>query len=88
MIEDLHLETPIPGTNTMSSQRYSTACVNLILLFVLASSGSHPLSAAAFYWGYLVGVLPIALILQRAPVSKALGTLLFVGLKIYDLYQD
>jgi hypothetical protein len=33
---------------------------------------------AAFYWGYIVGVLPIALLLQRFPVAKALSFLIFV----------
>ncbi|KAI0684268.1 MFS general substrate transporter [Cytidiella melzeri] len=59
MIQDLGLETPVPGTNTFSTRRYSTA-------------------AAAFYWGYLAGVLPIALILQKLPAVKALSATIFV----------
>ncbi|KAI0818858.1 MFS general substrate transporter [Irpex lacteus] len=59
MLEDLQLETPVPGTNEVSSTRYSTA-------------------SAAFYWGYIIGVLPIALILQRLPVVKALSALIFL----------
>ncbi|KAI0685496.1 MFS general substrate transporter [Cytidiella melzeri] len=59
LLRDLNLETPVPGTNTFSTQRYSTA-------------------SAAFYWGYIVGVLPIALILQRLPVVKALSALIFL----------
>ncbi|KAI0083981.1 MFS general substrate transporter [Irpex rosettiformis] len=59
MLEDLQLETPVPGTNELSSARYSTA-------------------SAAFYWGYIIGVLPIALILQRLPVVKALSALIFL----------
>ncbi|EJT96617.1 MFS general substrate transporter [Dacryopinax primogenitus] len=59
MLADLQLQTSVPGTNTMSTLRYSTA-------------------TAAFYWGYIVGVLPIALLLQRLPVAKALSTLIFV----------
>lgn len=35
---------------------------------------------AAFYWGYIVGVLPIALLIQRLPVAKALSALIFVSL--------
>jgi hypothetical protein len=34
---------------------------------------------AAFYWGYIVAVLPIALILQRFPIAKALSFLIFVS---------
>ncbi|GJE90152.1 hypothetical protein PsYK624_062770 [Phanerochaete sordida] len=59
MLNDLHLTTPVPGTNLVSTQRYSTA-------------------TAAFYWGYIVGVLPIALVLQRLPVAKALSLLIFI----------
>jgi hypothetical protein len=33
---------------------------------------------AAFYWGYLVGVIPMALILRRFPLAKTLSVLIFV----------
>jgi hypothetical protein len=33
---------------------------------------------AAFYWGYLVGVIPMALILRRFPLAKTLSFLIFV----------
>ena len=33
---------------------------------------------AAFYWGYIIGVLPIALVLQRLPLAKALSILIFI----------
>ncbi|EKM54882.1 uncharacterized protein PHACADRAFT_96377 [Phanerochaete carnosa HHB-10118-sp] len=59
MLDDMHLTTPVPGTDLISTQRYSTA-------------------TAAFYWGYIVGVLPIALVLQRLPVAKALSLLIFI----------
>ncbi|PSR72625.1 hypothetical protein PHLCEN_2v11509 [Hermanssonia centrifuga] len=59
MLADLDLTTPVPGTNQVSTARYSTA-------------------TAAFYWGYIIGVLPIALVLQRFPVAKALSFLIFL----------
>lgn len=33
---------------------------------------------AAFYYGYIVSVLPIALILQRLPIVKTLAAFIFV----------
>ncbi|EIN12276.1 MFS general substrate transporter [Punctularia strigosozonata HHB-11173 SS5] len=35
-------------------------------------------ATAAFYWGYMVGVLPMSLLLQRFPVAKTLGLLIFL----------
>ncbi|KZT50799.1 MFS general substrate transporter [Calocera cornea HHB12733] len=42
------------------------------------STVRYSTATAAFYWGYIIGVLPIALLLQRLPVAKALSALIFV----------
>ncbi|ESK87984.1 mfs [Moniliophthora roreri MCA 2997] len=39
---------------------------------------------AAFYYGYIVAVLPIALVLQRLPLIKTLSTMIFIwGLRVF-----
>ncbi|KAK4051674.1 hypothetical protein OIO90_004624 [Microbotryomycetes sp. JL221] len=43
----------------------------------VTSTLRYSTASAAFYWGYIVAVLPLALVLQRLPVAKALSTLIF-----------
>ena len=88
MLDDLHLTTPVPGTNLVSTQRYSTAYAHLLISILTLPANTALYRTAAFYWGYIVGVLPIALVLQRFPLAKALSLLIFVrffalGLRVY-----
>jgi hypothetical protein len=76
MLADVHLSTPVPGTKLVSTQRYSTAYENFA--FHYASKTDPDSRTAAFYWGYLVGVLPMALILRRFPLAKSLSFFIFV----------
>jgi hypothetical protein len=43
---------------------------------------------AAFYWGYLIGVLPIALLLRRLPVAKTLSCFIFVRMPIVHVKRS
>lgn len=49
-----------------------------VLGTALVSTKRYSTATAAFYWGYIVGVLPIALSLQRVPVAKALSVIIFI----------
>ena len=40
------------------------------------STQRYSTATAAFYWGYIIGVLPIALVLQRLPLAKTLSLLI------------
>lgn len=42
------------------------------------STHRYSTATASFYWGYIIGVLPIALVLQRFPLAKALSMLIFI----------
>ncbi|KAF8990131.1 MFS general substrate transporter [Hymenopellis radicata] len=44
----------------------------------VVSTKRYSTANAAFYYGYIVGVLPIALLLQRLPLVKALSAFIFV----------
>jgi hypothetical protein len=89
MLADLHLSTPVPGTNLVSTKRYSTAYVHsssliyFLLAYILITHIEN--RTAAFYWGYLIGVLPIAFLLRRLPVAKTLSCFIFVRILILYL---
>jgi len=44
----------------------------------VVSTTRYSTANAAFYWGYIVGVLPLALVLQRVPLGKTLGALITI----------
>jgi hypothetical protein len=76
MLADVHLSTPVPGTKLVSTKRYSTACVPIIDPDFSCNYIDY--RTAAFYWGYLIGVLPMALTLRRLPPAKTLSFFILV----------
>ncbi|GAA5822235.1 hypothetical protein JCM11251_006271 [Rhodosporidiobolus azoricus] len=44
----------------------------------ITSTLRYSTASAAFYWGYIVAVLPFALLLQRLPLAKTLSVLILV----------
>jgi fucose permease len=44
----------------------------------VTSTAKYSTANAAFYYGYIVAVLPIALLVQRLPIVKTLSAFIFV----------
>jgi hypothetical protein len=91
MLVDLYLCTSFPETNLVSTKRYSTAYAHLSILYFISTCTliNHVVNrTAAFYWGYLIGVLPIALLLRRLPVVKTLSCFILVRMPIRHLYHS
>ena len=44
----------------------------------MTSTARYSTANAAFYYGYIVSVLPIALLVQRLPIVKTLSAFIFV----------
>ncbi|KAK0195047.1 major facilitator superfamily domain-containing protein [Armillaria mellea] len=56
----------------------SASVFGIIDDLVVTSTQRYSTANAAFYYGYTVGVLPIALILQRLPLVKTLSAFIFL----------
>jgi hypothetical protein len=92
MLTDLHLSTPVPGTKLVSTKRYFTAYVHSYSLVHFSLTYTliiHIVNrTAAFYWGYLIGVLPIALHLRRLPVAKIPSCFIFLSIPMLHLQRQ
>lgn len=63
ILKDLHLTTTHTDPTTGKA---------------VVSTLRYSTASSAFYWGYIVAVLPFALLLQRVPISKTLSACIFL----------
>jgi hypothetical protein len=91
MLVNLHLSRSFPETNPVSTKWYSTAYARFSISYFISTCKliNHVVNrTGAFYWGYLIGVLPIALLLRRLPVVKTLSCFILVRMPIRHMYHS